>query len=187
MESRKAGSALRFLEDQWGIIQLQFSGGLCKYQRRRTTVNLLGARACAAEQTCRLKWANWLCGSRHGANDPQRSARETSRTLHIVKKTGWIMYNNFRGLLLPSPCTAPSQAFSVNAFSVTYPRRTAGRKKKNSLGPRDQKRVTRAEKWGSFEQLRYQTSSPGLSPKKLWGRDCWDKIYATSARDASHP
>ena len=36
---------------------------------------------------------------------------------------------------LPSPCTASFQALSVNAFSVTYPRRTAGRRL-NNLGVR---------------------------------------------------
>ena len=33
--------------------------------------------------------------------------------------------------ILPSPCTASSQALSVNAFSVMYPSRTAGRRPQN--------------------------------------------------------
>ena len=41
---------------------------------------------------------------------------------------------------LPSPWATSSQAFSINAFSVTYPRRTA----EISLGPRDPKRIGRA-------------------------------------------
>ena len=49
---------------------------------------------------------------------------------------------------LPSPCTAFSQSLSVNSFRWRIRGERAGNGLTFSLGPRDQKRFGREEKWG---------------------------------------
>ena len=49
-----------------------------------------------------------------------------SPSLYLGEKGCVRYYNLVR--TLPSPCTAFSQSLSVNSFSVTYPRRTGGKR-----------------------------------------------------------
>ena len=50
--------------------------------------------------------------------------------------------------ILPSPCTASSHAFAVNAFRLRIRVDQPGDALKTQLGPRDPKRIGRAEYWG---------------------------------------
>ena len=59
------------------------------------------------------------------------------------------------GQSLPSPCTASFQALSVNAFSVTYPRRTAGRRL-DSLGVRMRESFCIFEKFPRSTEIIYK-------------------------------
>ena len=56
----------------------------------------------------------------------------------VLLKTALTMEPNHVGYTLHCPCTASFQTLLVSAFSVTYPRR-------NSLEPRDPKRIGLAE------------------------------------------
>ena len=65
-------------------------------------------------------------------------------------------------IAMPSPCSASSHAISVKVFRW-------GIWEKNSLGPRDPKRISRAEQWGLWTRQRQIVFlySPSLSLKTL--------------------
>ena len=75
--------------------------------------------------------------------------------LKIIVQIPPYLSQNALQMPLPSPYTASFQALSVNAFSVTYPRRTAGRRLDN-LGVRMREHFCIFEKFPRSTEIIYK-------------------------------